>query len=226
MNRKFAIVGLVVALSTQACATEVPAEEEGESSAALTSLSGAECELLDHTANEIFAFTLLVGAATAGCEGAVLVTTVGLGTPACLVPLTGAAAGALSGLLTRGAQILLCSGNRHVQVEARSSGASRAPAQAEHCPSGARRTCNDATWTDVNDRKANACNRPRSCASTTSCAVIRANIAAGSQCLTARDRITNACCDGQTDAAHVNERNNVLTTLRRCQEAANTHGCN
>jgi hypothetical protein len=220
MKRAIVLGAALAALGagTQACGPAEPAEEEiAATEDPLRGLSGSSCEVLDRATTQVFHATLVLGTVTIACEAAVVVTTGGIATPACLVPLAGTGAAALAGLLSRGAHMMLCSGNRRVTVESR--------ATADYCPSGARRTCGNDTWDDVRERKANACNRTRGCSTTTPCADILARITAGSQCLTARDRVTDVCCGGHMDDAHQDEWNRVLGTMRECQRLSTALGC-
>ncbi len=209
------IVALAAFATGCSAGPEIAAEDVSGSEDAVS--GGSACELLDESADNVMKVTLVLGSASVACEAAVLVTTAGTASPACLVPAAGFTAGAIVSLLTRGAHTLLCSRGREMSVELDSDRTGTDEGEAvETCEGGVERTCSKSVHRDLAERKANACNVPRSCDSTMSCEELQTNITRNSECVTARDRVTDVCCGGQSGPRHDSERDAVLRTLEKC----------
>lgn len=206
---------LAVAVAS-GCAAPLPppAEEVGESDDALGS---STCEMLDESADRTLQVTLVLGAATVGCEAAVLVTTAGTASPACLVPAAGTAASWIVSALTRGVHTLLCARGREVSVELDTRPATETETGEATCEGGETRTCSDTVHRDLAERKGNACNVPRKCLGTMGCDEVQERIRRNSECLTARRRVTDVCCGGVDGPIHEKAREDVEATLDACQ---------
>lgn len=214
MRSLLASIVTIGALATFASACTVQPELEEEEGTTSEAISAEICTVAAAAAEVTAGFAVRATVVATACVGGTLVTTAGTTTAACLVPATSAAASFLARLAVGAVLALACSsGTSEVVV---GSGVSTAPVK--YCPSGGRQTCSDRRYEDVRERKANACNRPRSCNNNMDCWTVQERITNGSECLEARDRVTNECCDGHSDAAHDAERRNVLTTFLNCRD--------
>jgi hypothetical protein len=93
------------------------------------------------------------------------------------------------------------------------------------CEDGSQVTCNENTLVDLNERKANACNVERACTGAMACSDLQTRISRNSDCLTARDRVTDVCCGGNSGPNHDEQRQSVVNALDNCKSLFQKFGC-